>query len=65
MQIPGLRVRSDPSHTFVEIDHGIFFTVILLSSADQLRRVVVSLSEIMCSKNWLSAFSSLPRKKCG
>ena len=53
------------SQTFVEIDHEIFFTVILLSSADHSRRVVVSISEIMCSKYWLSACSTLPRKKCG
>ena len=30
------------SHTFVEIDHEIISTVILLPSADLLRRVVVS-----------------------
>ena len=53
------------SHTFVEISHKIFCIVIPLSSADHSRRVVVSLSEIMSSKYWLSACSSLPRKKCG
>ena len=30
------------SHTFVEIDHEIIYTVILLPSADHSRRVVVS-----------------------
>ena len=30
------------SHTFVEIDHEILFVVILLPSAESLRRVVVS-----------------------
>ena len=30
------------SHNFVEIDHGMIFTVILLPSANHSRRVVVS-----------------------
>ena len=36
-----MTVDSGPWHTFVEIDHKIIFTAILLPSAD-LRRVVVS-----------------------
>ena len=52
---PGV-ARSIPawSHTFVEIDHEIISTVILLPSA-----------ESMCTKYWLITCSSLPRKKCG
>ena len=43
------------SHTFVEIDHEIISMVILLPSADSFK-----------SRNyWLTACSSLPRKKCG
>ena len=49
------------SHTFVEIDHEIIATVILLPSADLLSVI----SESMCTNYWLTACSSLPRKKCG
>ena len=54
------------SHTFVESDYEIVSLVIFLSFADS-RRVVVSYitSEIMCTKYWLTAKSSLHRKKCG
>ena len=48
------------SHTFVEIDHEIISTVILLSSADSF----VSYKQGMCMNYWLTACSSLPRKKC-
>ena len=41
------------SHTFVEIDHEIISTVILLPSTESFK------------KYWLTACSSLPRKKCG
>ena len=41
------------SHTFVEIDHEIISTVLLIVT-----------SESMC-KNCLTDLSSLPRKKCG
>ena len=47
-----------PSHTFVEIDHDIISTVIL----EGLLSVT---SESMCTNYWLTACSSLPRKKCG
>ena len=39
------------SRTFMEIDHEITSTAILLPSAD-LRRVVVRYSESMCTKYW-------------
>ena len=40
---PGIKVRSRPGPIlFVEIDHEIISTVILLPSADHSRRVVVS-----------------------
>ena len=41
------------SHTFVEIDHEIISTVILLPSADSRR--VVSYKRGMCTKYWLTA----------
>ena len=47
-------------HTFVEIDHEIISTIILLPST----RVVVSY-ENMCRKYWLTTCSNLPRKKYG
>ena len=48
------------SHTFVEIDHEIISMVILLPS-----KLLSDPSESMCKKYWLTARSSLPRKKCG
>ena len=54
------------SHTFVEIDHEIISTVILLPSAESFKKGCLSAtSESMCTKYWLTACSSLPRKKCG
>ena len=53
------------SNTFVEIDHEIISTVILLPSLNHSRRVVVSYKRSMCTKYCLTACSSLPRKKCG
>ena len=56
------------SHTFVEIDHEIISTVILLSSADSFKKSCCQLqhtSESMCPNYWLTACSSLPREKCG
>ena len=52
------------SHTFVEIDHEIISTVILLLQLIQERLLSVT-SESMCTNYWLTACSSLPRKKCG
>ena len=53
------------SHTFVKIDHEIISTVILLPSADSFKGLLSVTSESMCTKYWLTACSSLPRKKCG
>ena len=50
-------------HTFVEIDHEIVSTVILLPSAEEGLLSVTG--ESMCTKYWLTACSSLPRKKFG
>ena len=57
------------SHTFVEIDHEMISTVILLLPLIHSRRVVVSykrkyMHELLVNR-WLTACSSLPRKKCG
>ena len=48
------------SHTFVEIDHEIISTIILLPSGESLSVT----SESMCTKYWLTSCLSLPRKKC-
>ena len=55
------------SHTIVEIDHEMISTVILLPSADSfIQEGLLSVtSESMCTNYWLTACSSLPRKKCG
>ena len=51
------------SHTFVEIDQKINSTVILLPSAESFKKGLLSVtSESMCTKYWLTACSSLPRK---
>ena len=56
------------SHTFVEIDHEIISMVILFPSANclvSLHCVLEQDSLILakCTKYWLTACSSLPRKK--
>ena len=52
------------SHTFVEIDHEIISVVILLPSTESFKKGCLSVtSESLCMKNWLTACSSLPRKK--
>ena len=53
------------SHTFVEIDHEIISTAILLPSAESFKKSFVSYKRSMCTKYWLTACSSLPRKECG
>ena len=54
------------SHTFVEIDHKMISTVILLPFPDSVKKGCLSVtSESMCTNYWLTACSSLPRKKCG
>ena len=47
------------SHTFVEIDHEMISTIILLPSTDSFKVT----RESMCTNYWLTACSSLPRKK--
>ena len=63
--MPDCRSRGIParSYTSVEIDHEIISTVIfsLLLIQEGLLSVT---SESMCKKYWLTAFSSLRRKKC-
>ena len=55
------------SHTFVEIDHEMISTLISLPSADSfIQEGLLSVTrESMCMNYWLTACSSLPRKKCG
>ena len=50
------------SHTFAEIDHEIISTAILLLPLIQEGLLSVT-RESMCTKHWLTAMSSLPRKK--
>ena len=52
------------SHTFVKIENEIISLVILLLLLIQEGLLSVA-SESMCTKYWLTAWSSLPRKKCG
>ena len=49
------------SHTFVEIDHELISMVILLPSAESFKKGCCQ----FCTKYWLTACSSLSRKKCG
>ena len=53
------------SHTFVEIDHEIISTVILLPSADSFKKGCCQLQVKVCActNYWLTTCSSLPRKK--
>ena len=63
---PGVASSIPPwSHTFVEIDHEIISMVILLPSAESFNRLLLVTSESVCTKYWLTACSSLTRKKCG
>ena len=55
---------SAQSHTFVEIDHEIISTVILLPSGESFKKGC-QLQGKVATKYWLTACSSLPRKKCG
>ena len=52
------------SHNFQEIDHEIISTVILLFPLIKEGLLLVT-SKSMFTKYWLTAMSSLPRKKCG
>ena len=49
------------SHTFTEIVRGIISTLILLPSPESFKKGCCQLQ----AKYWLTACSSLPRKKCG
>ena len=51
-------------HTCVEIDHEIISTVILLPSTESFKKGCCQLQAKVCAY-WLTACSSLPRKKCG
>ena len=51
------------SHTFVEIDHEIISTVILLPSAESFMKGCCQLQAKVMHDYWLPACSSLPRKK--
>ena len=63
--LPTKRVRSRPGPIFsVEIDHEIIPTIVLLPPLIQEGLLSVT-SERMCMKYWSTAWSSLPRKKCG
>ena len=54
------------SHNFVEIDHEIISTVILLPSADSFKKGCCQLQVKVCAPSTgLTTCSSLPRKKCG
>ena len=56
------------SHTFVEIDHEIISTVILLPSAESFKKGCCQLQANVCIHEvlscWLNTYSSLARKKC-
>ena len=55
------------SHTFVEINHEIISTVILLPSAESFNKGFSNKRKYVHKVllYWLTACSSLPRKKCG
>ena len=50
--------------TFVEVDHEIIYSVNLLLQLIQGGMLSVT-NERMCMKDWLTTWSSLPRKKFG
>ena len=52
------------SHAFVEIEQEIISTVILLPSAVSFKKDFCQLqAKVLCTKYWLTACSSLPKKK--
>ena len=54
------------SHTFVEIDYEIIFTVILLPSAESFKKDYCQFtSESMCTITGLLLVQACPGKKCG
>ena len=46
------------SHTFVETDHEIISTVILLPLAESFKKGCCQLQRSLCTKYWLTACSS-------
>ena len=63
MQIQGSLAQS---HTFVEIDHEIISTVILLPSAESLKKGFCQLQAKVCAQSTGKLFiQACPRKKCG
>ena len=59
---PGV-ASSTQSHTFMEIDHEIISTVILLPFAESFKKGCCRLQAKVCARS--TGTSSLPRKKCG
>ena len=49
------------SYTFLEIDHEIISTVILLPFAESFKKGCVSYKQKYVQEVWLTAYSSLPR----
>ena len=63
---PGIASSIPTCPYFMEIDHEIISTVILLPSPESFKKGCWSVpGKSMCTKYWLTACSSLPRKKCG
>ena len=73
--ITDVRLTADPvvaklisarSHTFVEIDHEIISTVILLPSADSFKKGCCQLQAKVCAQSTGEPLvQSCPGKKCG
>ena len=55
------------SHTFLEIDHELISSIILLPSAESFKKGCCQLQVKVCARKLLviTACSSLPREKCG
>ena len=63
---PGIASSIPTRPYFMEIDLGIISTVILLPSPESFKKGCWSVpGKSMCTKYWLTACLSLPRKKCG
>ena len=63
MQIQGSRVRSW-SHTFVEIDHEIISTVILLPSAESFMKGCCQLQAKVCARLLVNCLFKLAQEIC-
>ena len=53
------------SHTFVEIDHDINFTVVLLPSAESFKKGCCQLQVKVCAQVLVNCLSQLAQEKCG